>query len=98
MKEHNYYIYILTNHRKNVLYIGVTNNLVERVKQHKEKTAPGFTQKYNVNHLVYYEQYRQISEAIYREKILKKWRREWKENIINEFNPTWKDLFNELIA
>jgi len=97
MKDYTHYIYILTNQRNTVLYVGVTNNLVERVRQHKEKIVKGFTQKYNVCKLICYEEYAAIGEAIYREKCLKKWNRGWKEKLINKFNPTWKDLFNELI-
>lgn len=97
MKNHYSYIYILTNQRKTVLYIGVTRNLIERVRQHKEKIVKGFTYRYNVDWLVYYEQYEHINDAIYREKCLKRWNRAWKEELINSFNPAWRDLFEEVM-
>ncbi|HLK28900.1 MAG TPA: GIY-YIG nuclease family protein [Puia sp.] len=90
-------IYIMANDFHTVLYIGVTSNLYARVKEHKEKFYPeSFTAKYNCNKLVYYESYSRIEDAIAREKILKKWNREWKEKLIIEVNPDWKDLFDEL--
>ncbi|MFA6551629.1 MAG: GIY-YIG nuclease family protein [Patescibacteria group bacterium] len=98
MKDYTYYVYILANQRNTVLYIGVTNNLIERAQQHKGKINRGFTQKYNADKLIYYEEYGQIGEAIYREKCLKKWNRKWKERLINEFNPNRRDLFEELIT
>lgn len=87
----------MANDFHTVLYIGVTSNLYARVKEHKEKFYPeSFTAKYNCNKLVYYESYSRIEDAIAREKILKKWNREWKEKLIIEVNPDWKDLFDEL--
>ncbi len=96
MKDHNYFIYIVTNKNKTVLYIGVTNDLQRRVYEHEHGLIPGFTKKYNCHYLVYYEHFQQIADAIEREKILKKWRREKKEKLINEFNPKWNFL-NEII-
>jgi putative endonuclease len=87
-----YYTYILTNKRHTVLYIGVTNDIERRVFEHKSKINKSFTQKYNVSDLVYYEEFTDIRVAIAREKLLKKYKREWKENLINAFNPTWVDL------
>ncbi len=85
---HTYYIYILTNKAKTVLYIGVTNNLRLRLSQHKDKlNSNSFTAKYNVHHLLYYEKYTWIQEAIAREKEIKGWRREKKINLIKIINP-----------
>ncbi|MBD3247896.1 GIY-YIG nuclease family protein [Candidatus Falkowbacteria bacterium] len=91
------YIYILASRRNGTLYVGVTNNLIKRVQEHKEKTIKGFTEKYNVDKLVYYEVYGNIAMAIHREKCIKKWRRKWKLNLIEKDNPYWNDLFDELI-
>ena len=96
MKDHNYFIYIVTNKNKTVLYIGVTNDLQRRIYEHEHGLIPGFTKKYNCHYLVYYEHFQQIDDAIGREKVLKKWRREKKEKLINEFNSKWKFL-NETI-
>ncbi len=87
-----YYVYIMTNKTHSTLYIGVTNNLTMRVFEHKSGDTQGFTQKYNVNQLVYFQETNDIRAAIHREKLLKKWNRQWKERLINEFNPEWKDL------
>jgi putative endonuclease len=96
MRDHNYFVYILTNKNKTVLYIGVTNDLQRRIYEHENSLLPGFTQKYNCHFLVYYEHFRNIDDAISREKELKKWRREKKENLINDFNADWKFLNNEI--
>jgi len=88
----NYYVYILASKRNGTLYIGVTNDLFRRVEEHKKKLVKGFTSKYNVNKLVYYEEFDYIEDAIYREKQLKKWRRKWKLDLIEKENPTWHDL------
>ena len=93
----NYFVYILTNKIHTVLYIGITNNLVKRVWEHKNKVVEGFTKQYNVDKLVYYELFDNPIDAIEKEKQLKKWKRGWKERIIKEFNPEWKDLYDELI-
>jgi putative endonuclease len=92
----NFYIYFLANHYNNVLYIGVTNDIVRRIAEHKAKINKGFSFKYNCNKLVYYETYTSISAAIAREKQLKNWKREWKNKLINDFNPEWKDLSKEI--
>ena len=86
------YIYFMTNHYNNVLYIGVTNDLVRRIAEHKANINKGFTYKYNCDKLVYYEEYNLMTEAIVREKQLKNWKREWKNKLVNDFNPEWKDL------
>jgi putative endonuclease len=87
MKNHEYYIYIVTNQNKTVLYIGVTNNLSRRLKEHFEGKIPGFTQLYKCRYLIYYELFQFIDQAIAREKELKSWRREKKEILIEKFNP-----------
>jgi len=92
MRDNNYCIYILTNWSNKVLYIGVTNNLQRRLYEHKNKLIDGFTKKYNLNKLVYYECFSNINDAIRREKELKKWRREKKNNLVENMNPDWKDL------
>ena len=89
---HQYYIYILTNQKNGTLYIGVTNDLETRVLQHKQKINEGFTSKYDVTLLVYFESFQYINDAIKREKQLKKWNRQWKINLIEEGNIDWKDL------
>jgi len=94
-QERQYFVYILTNYIRSTLYIGVTNNLYRRVFEHKSKTKRGFTERYNVKYLVWYDEINDINEAIYREKQLKKWNRAWKERLINEINPEWKDLSGE---
>ena len=87
-----YYVYIITNKRNTVLYIGVTNDLKRRMYEHKNKLIEGFSKKYNLSKLVYFEQTNDIYTAINREKQLKKWRREKKEWLINQMNPQWDDL------
>ncbi|MFA6594538.1 MAG: GIY-YIG nuclease family protein [Candidatus Buchananbacteria bacterium] len=91
------YVYILASQKNGTLYIGVTNNLLKRVWEHKNKFINGFTEKYNVDKLVYYEVFESISEAILKEKQLKNWNRQWKIRIIQEMNPDWKDLYKEMI-
>ena len=96
MKEKRYFVYILANSKRGTLYVGVTHNLCQRVLQHKNKTLEGFTKKYNVTKLVYFEETDDVSTAIYREKQLKKYRRKWKCNLIEEENQRWRDLFPEI--
>ena len=88
----SYYIYILSNFTNTTLYIGVTNNLQRRLNEHKTKSIKGFTEKYNVNKLVYFEETTDIKSAIQREKNLKKWKREWKIELIRKKNPNFNDL------
>lgn len=96
-KNDQYYVYILSNQRNGTLYIGVTNSLFRRTLQHRIKEDPNsFTAKYRINMLVYYEIYRFINDAIKREKQLKKWNRDWKIRIIEEKNPCWRDLFDDM--
>jgi putative endonuclease len=96
VKMKNYYVYIMTNKSK-TLYTGVTNDLTRRVYEHKHKLIPGFTQKYNITKLVYYEETSDIHAAIAREKQIKGWLREKKINLIESMNPNWVDLsLNEL--
>ena len=97
LKMKDYFVYILTNKTNKVLYIGVTSDLLKRLYEHKNKLVEGFTEKYNVDKLVYYEQTSNIESAIKREKQLKNWHRDWKINIINNFNSNWDDLSNKLL-
>ncbi|MFZ5808175.1 MAG: GIY-YIG nuclease family protein [Chloroflexota bacterium] len=96
MKKDNFYVYIMTNWNNKVMYVGVTNNLIRRLYEHKNKMVEGFTKKYNVNKLVYFEEATNAWEAIAREKEIKKWRREKKNNLVASVNPDWKDLASEL--
>jgi putative endonuclease len=93
-----YYVYILASKRNGTLYIGVTNNLAKRVYEHKSNLVEGFTQKYKVHNLVYYEVYRNIQDAILREKRMKKWKRQWKVELIEKDNPQWDDLFERIMV
>ncbi|MFB6452690.1 GIY-YIG nuclease family protein [Bradyrhizobium tunisiense] len=88
-----YYVYILASRKHGTLYIGVTNELVRRVYQHRTKAVPGFTTKYGIDKLVLFEIYDDAETAIAREKELKKWRRDWKTRLIEEQNPNWDDLY-----
>ena len=97
MNENTYYIYILTNNSNGTLYIGVTNNLVRRIYEHKSKYVDSFSKKYSLKKLVYYEIYDDVQIAIAREKYLKKARRDYKLNLINNFNPEWSDLYHVII-
>jgi putative endonuclease len=92
-----FYVYIITNKNDSVLYIGVTNDLVRRVYEHKNKLAPGFSDKYSLNKLVYYEILDDPENAIKREKQLKAWHRDWKDELITSANSDWKDLYDEII-
>lgn len=92
----NYYIYILASQKNGTLYIGVTNNLVKRVFEHKNDLVEGFTKKYHVHNLVYYEQFEDIEQAILREKQMKKWNRYWKIKLINTMNSAWDDLYSKI--
>ena len=87
-----YYVYLLTNWNNTVMYVGMTNNLRRRICEHKNKLIKGFTEKYNINKLVYFEETRDVIAAITREKEIKKWRREKKNQLVNRINPTWKEL------
>ena len=89
-------VYIVTNKPYGTLYIGVTSNLVQRIHQHREGIVPGFTSKYLLKRLVYFEQFGTIELAITREKQLKNWRRPWKINLIEAANPQWRDLAEDI--
>ena len=88
-----YYIYIMASKYNGTLYIGVISDLVKRTYQHKQGFVSGFTKKYSIKNLVYYESSESIYEAIKREKTLKIWKRQWKIELINSFNPKWLDLY-----
>lgn len=89
---HQYYVYILTNWNNRVMYVGVTSDLAKRVDQHKGKLFDGFTKKYHVNKLVYYEMFREINDAIRREKQIKGWTRDKKNYLVETNNPQWLDI------
>ena len=91
-----YYLYIITNYKNTVLYLGVTNNLKRRLIEHKEGTNESFSKKYNCTKLVWFEKFSSIKFAIEKEKSMKKWKRVYKENLINEKNTDWEDLFDYL--
>jgi putative endonuclease len=90
------FVYILASRRNGTLYIGVTNNLGRRLSEHKARLVPGFTCKYGVDQLVYFESFESILEARAREHSLKRWRRAWKIELIEKLNPDWRDLSHEL--
>jgi len=91
-QEKTYFVYILASHRNGTLYAGVTSNLIKRIWEHKNKILDGFTKKYDVSRLVYYETTNDINSALLREKQLKKWNRQWKLELIEKENPDWVDL------
>ena len=93
----SYYVYILTNKRNGTLYIGVTNNLIRRVYEHKTDAIEGFSKQYATHVLVYYEEFSDINTALSREKQLKKWKRLWKLKLIESFNPHWDDIYEKII-
>jgi putative endonuclease len=91
-----YYVYIMASQRNGTLYLGVTNDLIRRVYEHKHNLVGGFTKKYNVHQLVYYEETFDVVSAIQREKQLKKWNRKWKLELIEKVNLEWKDLYKDI--
>ena len=91
-----YYVYIVTNKKQGTLYIGLTNNLKRRIYEHKIGYTEGFTKKYNLKMLVWFERINDIKKAIVVEKRMKKWKRQYKINVIEAMNPGWKDLYNEI--
>jgi len=93
--ERSYYVYILSNKKNGTLYIGVTNDLMRRIFEHKNKSISGFTKRYNLTKLIYYEMTDDIVAAIEREKRLKRWNRQWKIELIEKENPGWNDLAQE---
>jgi putative endonuclease len=94
----SYFVYLLASRRNGTLYVGVTNDLAKRVWQHKQGMIEGFTEKYGVKTLVWYEQTDSVEAAIVREKQIKKWNRDWKVKLIEKRNPQWKDLYLEVAA
>lgn len=90
----SYYVYLLASGKHGTLYVGMTSDLVRRVYEHKIKAAPGFTSRYGVDRLVWFECYDDPTAAITREKELKKWRRDWKISLIEQCNPDWLDLYD----
>ena len=92
-----FFVYILCSKRNDTLYTGVTSDLIKRVYEHKNDLADGFTKKYGVHRLVWYEIHGVAETAIPREKQIKKWNREWKLELIEQMNPDWKDLYDELV-
>lgn len=90
------YVYILSNKNRTVIYIGVTGDLIKRISDHQNGVGSDFTRKYKLKDLIYFEEFTDIIQAISREKQLKNWRKEWKWDLIKEFNPELKDLFSEL--
>ncbi|MEO0548933.1 MAG: GIY-YIG nuclease family protein [Pseudomonadota bacterium] len=98
MRDHKYFVYMLASKRNGTLYTGLTNDLVRRVWEHKEGYVKGFTSKYNVRTLVWFEPHTDINSAIAREKRIKRWRRDWKRNLIEADNPDWLDLYEGLVA
>ncbi|MDX1901198.1 MAG: GIY-YIG nuclease family protein [Gammaproteobacteria bacterium] len=98
MTEKAYYVYILANKKYGTLYIGITSNLIKRIYEHKNNFADGFTKKYGIHQLMYYEIHIDVREAILREKQIKKWHRDWKINLIERDNPDWIDLYSSIIV
>ena len=92
-----YFVYILASQRNGTLYVGVTNDLVRRIYEHREKLIEGFTSQYNVTRLVWFDQTASIEEAIAHEKRLKRWQREWKIALIEKTNPNWDDLYESIL-
>lgn len=95
-RDHRYFVYLLTNWNDKVMYVGMTNDLLRRVHEHKTKAVNGFTKKYNVHKLVYFEETSDVHAAIAREKEIKKWRREKKNALVIQSNPTWRDLAEQI--
>ena len=94
--EKNYYVYILASKQNGTLYAGMTNDLQRRIYEHKHGLVEGFTKKYNIHNLVYYEEANDVKVAIEREKQIKKWNRKWKLELIEKENPNWNDLYDSL--
>jgi putative endonuclease len=93
-----YYVYLLASRKKGTLYLGVTRDLVRRIYEHKQKIVPGFTERYDVHRLVWFECFDDPSNAITREKEIKKWRRAWKVDLIQKTNIEWRDLYPEIVG
>ena len=93
--NHHYYVYILASQKNGTLYVGMTNNLERRIYEYKNGIIKGFTEKYKINKLIYYEHFDYVNEAITREKRIKEWKRKWKLELIEKENSTWQDLSEE---
>jgi putative endonuclease len=93
----SYWVYVLASKPRGTLYVGVTNDLIRRVAEHRDELVPGFTKTYGVKMLVYFEEHASVLEAIEREKRIKRWARAWKIELIREKNPDWRDLFDEIV-
>ena len=91
------YLYILASRRNGTLYIGVTSDLVKRIEEHKQKLVDGFTKKYGITTLVYFETFEDIRDAIIRERQIKEWKRKWKTELIQSVNPYWRDLYEDIL-
>ena len=98
MREHSYAVYLITNTRRGVLYVGVTSDLASRLTQHCEGTTGGFTRRYGCRYLVWFEIHTDIEAAIHREKLIKRWRRTWKFELVEAQNPQWVDLLPALLG
>ena len=96
--DKRFFIYIMSNKKHGTIYIGVTSNIIKRSFEHKNHLTKGFTDKYNLDKLVYYEIYEDADSAIKREKQLKEWKRLWKIELIEKFNPDWNDLYDMIIS
>jgi putative endonuclease len=98
MREHLYFVYILASHRNGTLYVGVTNDVLRRVREHKTDLIEGFTKKYGIHRLVWFETHNDIHTAIAREKRLKRWNRAWKLKLIEKENSGWNDLYDRMLG
>ena len=94
----SYYVYILANKRNGTLYTGLTSDVFGRTYQHREELVDGFTRKYHIHRLVYYEEFADPEAAINREKCIKRWKRQWKLNLIEKENPGWRDLYQDFLV
>ena len=97
MRGRTYHVYLLSNARRTVLYLGVTNDLARRLAEHRAGSVPGFTQRYRVRDLLWYEPHADVNDAIAREKQLKNWHRDWKRNLVRASNPELRDLSEDLL-
>jgi putative endonuclease len=96
-KEHRYFVYLMASRPNSTLYLGVTGDLATRAYEHKQELRDGFTKKYGVHRLVWFEEFSDVHEAILREKRINKWRRVWKIELIEEINPAWSDLLEQIV-
>ena len=95
-QEKQFFVYLLSNKKDGVLYIGVTSNLIRRIYEHKEGSVEGFTKRYHLKKLVYFEEHPDAASAITREKQMKEWKRRWKVDLIEKNNPDWVDLYDSI--